>query len=577
MPFALDGEAGLVEIEARGILHRIAVGLDRVAQQPRIEHDRQASTVRNGTCVRLHWPVSACSIDLDEIGRFLPRFAAFNPHLHLTVRIGDDDPLIFRPSDPAWSRWRPSEPLPAHWFTTERFAQLVGATIHKDRTAGQPVRFVRDFVGQFRGLSSTTKRKAVLGSLGLLRAARLDALLTADGEPDLGRIALLHMAMCDESRPPKPAALGIIGPDHWRAVLGPAIEPDSFKYRCSIDDDLDAPRIAETCFAWMPDAEKRRLLVGLNHSPALAGADAFRGLPGAGTFRRGLGSLLSEQFAGGDQPVAVALHLVAARLDFTDTGKSAVAFPYYDEFGEKITADVCKVTGKWEAQRRAENRSARAAQRREDALTPKKPERVTIKDAAYRVLPAAYLKASTNLTLPANARQIYYAARGPILELTGKTSLDYGYFSQTLLIDFLREHPDQCRGWDVVFDERGTFVEPHTGRSIDLGTINVRNYVASLGEHIPKEHLCTLALAHVAEVGLWAAGMALVGAVGPEEGPLYFAFASLTTLGYGDVLIAAREWRLLGPVAAMNGILLFGWSTAVIFHVLADTMRRARQ
>jgi hypothetical protein len=46
-----------------------------------------------------------------------------------------------------------------------------------------------------------------------------------------------------------------------------------------------------------------------------------------------------------------------------------------------------------------------------------------------------------------------------------------------------------------------------------------------------------LALAHVAEVGLWAAGMALVGAVGPEEGPLYFAFVSYTTLGYGDVVM----------------------------------------
>ena len=68
-----------------------------------------------------------------------------------------------------------------------------------------------------------------------------------------------------------------------------------------------------------------------------------------------------------------------------------------------------------------------------------------------------------------------------------------------------------------------------------------------------------------------------MGRLAPEEGTLYFAFASFTTLGYGDVLIAAREWRLLGPVAAMNGILLFGWSTAVIFHVLADTMRRARQ
>jgi hypothetical protein len=87
----------------------------------------------------------------------------------------------------------------------------------------------------------------------------------------------------------------------------------------------------------------------------------------------------------------------------------------------------------------------------------------------------------------------------------------------------------------------------------------------------------TLALAHVAEVGLWAAGMALVGAVGPEEGPLYFAFVSYTTLGYGDVVIAARAWRLLGPAAAMNGVLLFGWSTAVIFHVLADTVRRARR
>lgn len=85
-----------------------------------------------------------------------------------------------------------------------------------------------------------------------------------------------------------------------------------------------------------------------------------------------------------------------------------------------------------------------------------------------------------------------------------------------------------------------------------------------------------LALAHFAEVGLWGTGMALVGAVGPEEGPLYFAFVSYTTLGYGDVL-AAREWRLLGPAAAMNGILLLGWPTAVIFQVLGDTMRRARQ
>jgi hypothetical protein len=40
-----------------------------------------------------------------------------------------------------------------------------------------------------------------------------------------------------------------------------------------------------------------------------------------------------------------------------------------------------------------------------------------------------------------------------------------------------------------------------------------------------------------------------------------------TTLGYGDVTPLA-QWRLLGPMTAMNGIPMFGWSTAVLFEVL---------
>ena len=46
-----------------------------------------------------------------------------------------------------------------------------------------------------------------------------------------------------------------------------------------------------------------------------------------------------------------------------------------------------------------------------------------------------------------------------------------------------------------------------------------------------------------------------------------------TTLGYGDIT-PAKEWQLLGPLTAMNGILLFGWSTAVMFEVLRRTMAR---
>jgi hypothetical protein len=44
-----------------------------------------------------------------------------------------------------------------------------------------------------------------------------------------------------------------------------------------------------------------------------------------------------------------------------------------------------------------------------------------------------------------------------------------------------------------------------------------------------------------------------------------------TTLGYGDVT-PLKEWRLLGPMTAMNGILMFGWSTAVLFEVLRKTI-----
>jgi hypothetical protein len=55
-------------------------------------------------------------------------------------------------------------------------------------------------------------------------------------------------------------------------------------------------------------------------------------------------------------------------------------------------------------------------------------QRTTIKDAAYDFMPQAYLKASANDTLPAHARQVMYAARGDIQDVTGK-ALDDQYFT----------------------------------------------------------------------------------------------------------------------------------------------------
>ena len=81
-----------------------------------------------------------------------------------------------------------------------------------------------------------------------------------------------------------------------------------------------------------------------------------------------------------------------------------------------------------------------------------------------------------------------------------------------------------------------------------------------------------LMLAHLAEVMVWSLAYGILDVAPPGADPRYFAFVNYTTLGYGDV-VPVERWRLLGPMAAMNGALLFGWSTAVIFEVLRQAMR----
>jgi hypothetical protein len=80
-----------------------------------------------------------------------------------------------------------------------------------------------------------------------------------------------------------------------------------------------------------------------------------------------------------------------------------------------------------------------------------------------------------------------------------------------------------------------------------------------------------LMLAHVGEVAVWSLAYLIVDAAAEGTNLLYFAVVNYTTLGYGDITPVER-WNLLGPLTAMNGVLLFGWSTAVMFEVLRRVM-----
>jgi len=116
---------------------------------------------------------------------------------------------------------------------------------------------------------------------------------------------------------------------------------------------------------------------------------------------------------------------------------------------------------------------------------------------------------------------------------------------------------------------------------VTVGAVGIARSAGLRHRERPRLHLmgvmvgtaATLMVAHTLEVLVWALAYRLVGAAPADSDLLYFAFVNYTTLGYGDIT-PVQAWRLTGPMTAMNGILMFGWSTAVLFEVLRKTLER---
>ncbi len=69
--------------------------------------------------------------------------------------------------------------------------------------------------------------------------------------------------------------------------------------------------------------------------------------------------------------------------------------------------------------------------------------------------------------------------------------------------------------------------------------------------------------ASLLEAFVWASTYVAVGAIAGVEQALYFSIVTYTTLGYGDVVLD-EGWRILASMEAANGIIMFGWTTALI-------------
>ena len=75
-------------------------------------------------------------------------------------------------------------------------------------------------------------------------------------------------------------------------------------------------------------------------------------------------------------------------------------------------------------------------------------------------------------------------------------------------------------------------------------------------------------LLHLIEIAVWAFFYAWRDAMADLHSALYFSAVTYTTTGYGDLVLPA-EWRLVGGVEALTGILMCGWSAAVFFTVVS--------
>jgi hypothetical protein len=85
-----------------------------------------------------------------------------------------------------------------------------------------------------------------------------------------------------------------------------------------------------------------------------------------------------------------------------------------------------------------------------------------------------------------------------------------------------------------------------------------------------------LLLGNLAQLAIWAVVFMLVGEFGTFSEAVYHSAVNFATLGYGDIVMSERN-RLLGPLEAINGVLMIGVSTAALLATFQDAIRRKIQ
>lgn len=487
IPYAL-GCSSPVIIESHGVKHLIHAWADP-AGNVQVDHQEEPVPADTGTRITVPVPVRDQEFDPEW---WAAAFALFNPHAHIRASVktrgfgekcGGDSACSIAPGKSAeflptvsfpdgWRKFLPTDLTSPWWYSEEALTRLIFAHANAFRQGRAKDLSLRDFVRSFRGLSGRAKAKAVCGRLpGVARLTDFEA------QPKL--VPALLAAMKEHSRPAGPEVLGWCGERHYRVRFEQlcGVKRDRYWYKRVTGDVGGIPYVIEAALA--ETEQPGSLFVGVNFSPTFEDPLASTCLSAPEFVAYGIAGFLSRARC---HPVpswewerrshvAAAFHLVCPALDFLDRAKTRLRVPKeVAEASGRVLWAVCKTIYQEEKRReRDAARAEKAAREREKLI---RRQEWTLKEAVFHVLPEALEKATGGGQYPVSARTLYYQVR-PLVQSYSRKELDYNYFSQQLLLEYQEVFgPIEA----LYYDPRGCLYEPHTGRTVALGTREVEAY-----------------------------------------------------------------------------------------------------
>jgi hypothetical protein len=404
--------------------------------------------------------------DRDELFTVAQTMARLNPHVTFIVHSAEGSSTTF-PSLPGAKPVLPDNPAcgAASWFTRDDFHARLAADVR-----ARPQTSVVEWLSEFHCASRKLLQSASRSSIGE-DTDGADEDEFAKYADSLRRIAL---ASTDRKQADDPKRLQPVGEEALGAYLIEELGADeeaTLEYRIERgtfgQGDTTVPFIVEVALVQMPEGEydapepmfavNRTVLYGSPQFKTLLVREKVRGE--WRTTSGDIGALVQGYGVGsGKYACALAVHVTCPSPGYTSYGKSSFdttwLFKPLSDAMERVTLQVRK-------QRYGEARRSKVGREADS----------TIRDTLFGLIPQVWEADTEGGTLPVMLRQLYYGVR-KVWHLHHHKDLQY----QTYCV-YLDEYEQRIAGRVLCWrDPRGTLVEPHSARTLRLGTEELEKY-----------------------------------------------------------------------------------------------------